>query len=161
MAQKRKLLEEFETVSDAKSSESATIHGLVASVSPMKSGKRAKYFDTKLTDGEKHLRIVGFQGEHRARLAEYEEEAKSVAILNCEVKKARQSDELEVILKSASKVQASPKKFKAVDISKIGNSEIALGELEEKNTFDRVSVDVKVLRVGEPVMVSGGIKNRM
>ena len=53
MAQKRKLLEEFETVSDAKSSESATIHGLVASVSPMKSGKRAKYFDTKLTDGEK------------------------------------------------------------------------------------------------------------
>ena len=58
-------------------------------------------------------------------------------------------------------MQASPKKFKAVDISKIGNSEIALGELEEKNTFDRVSVDVKVLRVGEPVMVSGGIKNRM
>jgi len=43
MAQKRKL--EFETVSSATSAESATIHGVVASVSSMKAGKRAKYFD--------------------------------------------------------------------------------------------------------------------
>ena len=33
-------------------------------------------------------------------------------------------------------------------------------KLDWKNTFDRVSVDVKVLRVGEPVMVSGGIKKQ-
>ena len=130
MMQEHKLLKEFERVSDAKLSKSAIIHGLVASVSPMKAGK---YFDAKLTNGEKHLRIVSFQGEHCTRLAEYQEGSKSVALLNCEVKKARQSEELEVILKSASRVEESLKKFKAVDISKIGNSEIALCEtgLEE------------------------------
>ena len=160
MAQKRKLIEEFESVSDAKSSESATVHGLVASVSPMKPGKRAKYFDAKLTDGAKHLRIVGFQGEQRVKLADFQEGAKSVALLNCEVKKARQSEELEVILKSASRVESSPKKFEGVDISAVGKSEITLDELYNKNTFDRISVDAKAVRVGEPVMVSGGIKKQ-
>lgn len=136
------------------------IHGLVASVSPMKSEKRARYFEAKLTDGEKHLKIVGFQGEQHDKLADYQEGVKAVALLNCEVKKGLQSEELEVILKSASRVEVSPKKFEAVDTSKIDNSDITLDALEKRNTFDTVSVDVKVLYVGEPVMVSGGIKKQ-
>lgn len=36
-------------------SESTTIHDFVASVPPMKAGKRTKYFDVKLIDNEKTL----------------------------------------------------------------------------------------------------------
>ena len=53
MAAKRKLTEEFDSVSNAVLTESAIIHGVVASVSPMQSGKCAKFFEGKLTDGTK------------------------------------------------------------------------------------------------------------
>ena len=58
MAEKRKL--EFDSLSGVSEAESADIHGVVASVSPMKKGKRASYFDCKLTDGEVQMRVVGF-----------------------------------------------------------------------------------------------------
>ena len=47
MAEKRKL--EFDSLSGVSEAESADIHGVIASVSPMKKGKRASYFDCKLT----------------------------------------------------------------------------------------------------------------
>ena len=60
MAAKRKSIEEFDNVSAAALTESAIIHGVVASVSPMKPGKRAKFFEGKLTDGTKTMRMMGF-----------------------------------------------------------------------------------------------------
>ena len=53
-----KLTEEFDSVSNAVLTESAIIHGVVASVSLMKTGKRAKFFEGKLTDGTKTMRMV-------------------------------------------------------------------------------------------------------
>ena len=44
MAANRKLTKEFDSVSDAVLTESAIIHGVVASVLLMKTGKRAKFF---------------------------------------------------------------------------------------------------------------------
>ena len=73
-------------------------------------GKRSKYFEAKLTDGRKHMRIAGFQGAQRKQLASYHENAKSVALHNFEAKPARQSEELRVVMKSSIRVEASPKK---------------------------------------------------
>ena len=95
MAAKRKLTDEFDSVSNAVLTESAIIHGVVASVSPMKSGKRAKFFEGKLTDGTKTMRMVGFRSHQQNQLATYQADAKPVALHDCELKPARQSLELE------------------------------------------------------------------
>ena len=58
MVAKRKLTEEFESVSAAALTESAIIHGVV-SVLPMKPGKHANTFEGKLTDGSKMMQMVG------------------------------------------------------------------------------------------------------
>ncbi len=57
MAQKQKLPEEFESAREASAAESANVHGVVACVSPMKKGKRAQFFDAKLTDGEEQKSV--------------------------------------------------------------------------------------------------------
>ena len=99
-------------------------------ISPMKKGKKAEYFEAKLTDGLKQMRVVGFKGGHRKRLASFEAESQgSVSLQNCQVKKARQSDELEIVLKSSSCVEASPKKFATDCVAKILSSKITLDPL--------------------------------
>jgi len=60
MAAKQKLVGKFDSVSVATSAESATINGVVASVSPIHPGKRTKFFEAKLTDRRKVMRMVGF-----------------------------------------------------------------------------------------------------
>ena len=56
MAAKCKLVGEFDSISVATSAESATIHGIVASVSPMHPVKCTKFFEAKLTDRMKVMR---------------------------------------------------------------------------------------------------------
>ena len=157
---KRKLSEEFDCVSDAGATESANIHGIVATVSPMKQGKKAKYFEGKLTDGDKHLRIVGFQEQHRSRLAQFQKSMESVALFDCQLKHGRQSDELEVILRSSSRVTPSPKKFRVADLSALSNPEIQLKALPDKNAYDKVSITAKILHLEDPVKVSGGLSKQ-
>ena len=151
MAAKRKLTEEFDSVSTATSTESAIIHGVVASVSPMKPGKRAKFFEGKLTDGTRPMRMVGFRSHQQNQLATYH--AKPVALHDCEVKPARQSQELEVLMKSNTRIQSSPHKFD-VNIENLTQNEITLDRLTTKNDFDRVSVIAKVIRISETAKVS-------
>ena len=149
---------EFESLGEAFEAESATVDGVVACVSPMKKGKKAEYFEAKLTDGLKQMRVVGFKGGHRKRLASFEAESQgSVSLQNCQVKKARQSDELEIVLKSSSRVEASPKKFATDCVAKILSSKITLDDLDQRRAFERISVDAKVVRVGDPAAVSGGV----
>ena len=53
----------------------------------------------KLSDCKKNMRMVGFRQEQRSQLEKYCSDTKPVALLNCEVKQARQSEELEVVMK--------------------------------------------------------------
>ena len=148
---------DFDSLNSASETESATLHGVVAAVSPMKYGGKAEFFEAKLTDGDAHMRLVGFSAGQRKRLASFQDRLEAVTIENCQVKKSRQSDELEVLLRSASRVQSSPKKFNIGDITKLTTSEITLSDLSTKNTFDKVSVPAKVLRVDDPVKVSDNL----
>ncbi len=159
MAMKRNLTltQEFDSVSDAAEAESASVHGVVASVSTMNKGKRAELLEAKLTDGEQQLRVVGFQGTQRQKLASFEEKCKSVSLQNCHVKQACRFEELDIVLKSSSRVEGSPNRFSVGDISKIVSPEITLDRLAAKNIYDRVSFDAKVIHIEDPVKVSGGI----
>ena len=116
MAQKRKLTEDFDIVSAATPADSANIHGVVSSFSPIKKGKRTDFFEAKLTDGEQQMRVVGFHESLREKLAKSQDQCKSVSLQNCQVKHGQQSDELEIILKSSSRIQASPQKIVVDDM---------------------------------------------
>ena len=157
---KRKLTDleagEFDDVSSARPSPNASLHGMLANLSPMKKGKQVPFFEGKLTDGTKHIRIVGFQPDHQKRLASFYEKGDSVALRNCELKPGRQSDELEIIMKTHSHVEVSPKKFCIKDLSAIGSNNIMLDSLEDKCNFDKVTFSAKAIRVDDPIHIAAG-----
>ncbi len=67
------------------------IHGVVTQLSPVKVSRtsKKKYFDGKLTDGKKTMRIVSFEPELRSDMDKSRLERSPVAILNCKVKEKK------------------------------------------------------------------------
>ena len=111
MASKDTPGEEFNSLKDACKSDNAKVHGLVSSLNPMKKGKSAHFFDGKICDQDKEMRIVGFQQSQRKRLADFQSSSDPISFANCTIKKARQSDDLEIILKASTKLTKSPPKI--------------------------------------------------
>lgn len=56
---------------------------------------------------------------------------------NCQIRRARQAEELELVLRSSSGVELSPKKFTVGDIGRLVDSKMKLIDLNSRNTFDR------------------------
>lgn len=105
MASKDDKNDEYPSLKDSTTSDSAKIHGYVSSISPMKKGKTSNFFDAEISDGETDMRLVGFQQSQRKRLEDFHSTSNPVTIANCTIKKARASDDLEILLKSASKLK--------------------------------------------------------
>ena len=103
--------------------ECVTIHSVVTKLSPVKCGKKnakIKYFDGKLTDGKKTMRMVSFQLQLRSQLQTSLDAATSVALSDCQVKEGGFQEELDIVAASRSKFLSSPKKFKLpCDLSRI------------------------------------------
>ena len=93
--------QDFVILSLVPEAQNAILHGVVVAVSPMKRGANAELFEAKLTDGDTQMRVVGFSSGQRKRLASFEYSQEPVAIENCQVKKTRRLDELEVMLRSS------------------------------------------------------------
>ena len=92
MAKKRSH-EEIENIDDVDRPMSSTsIHGAVATLSPVKKGRKAMFFDGLLADETSQIRLVGFQGMQQRKLNEYHQKNIAVALENCEVKPARQGE---------------------------------------------------------------------
>ena len=89
MASKDTPNEEFTSLKHTCKSDNARVHGLV---SPMKKGKSAHFFDA-----DKEMRIVGFQASQRKRLADFQSSSDPILFVNCTIKKARESDDLEIL----------------------------------------------------------------
>lgn len=70
-------------------SPSASVHGVVNMLSPMKQSRNGSYFDGKITDGKSSMRLFGFDAGVRGKLLAAEESKKPVALVNCEVKHSR------------------------------------------------------------------------
>ena len=76
---------------------------------------KIKYFDGKLTDGKKTMRMVSFQPQLRSLRSQLQaslDAATSVALSDCQVKEGGFQKGLEIVAASRSKVLPSPKKFK-------------------------------------------------
>lgn len=106
------------------------------------------------------MRVVGFRDGQQKKLASFMENSESVSLKNCQIRRTRQAKELEVVLRSSSGVELSSKKFTVGDIGRLVNSKMKLKDLNSRNTFDKVCVEAKVVRVDESVKVAGGISKQ-
>ena len=142
--------------------ESATIHGVVTTLSPIKKGRTTNFFDGTLADSSGKMRIVGFNTDHQKIMREFMDKREPVQLTDCQVKPARRGTDMEIMFKGTTKLKPSPKKF---DISTFhfgdeGPAEINLAQLHSFKDYDRITVNIKVLSSTDSIDVSGGRKKQ-
>ena len=157
MALRKRLVEEFDEVTHANPSKCAKLHGVLSSISPMKTSTSGatKYFDGELTDGQTSLRIVGFDNKQQQKLAEFQHERQPVSLVNCEVKHSKWGSQLEIVMGKNTQILKCPNKFDVAvpTCPKVDN--ISLDELQDKINYQRVNVMIKVLAEKEVVEING------
>ena len=70
-----------------------TIHGAVV---PFQKNSNVKHFTEEISDGKKSLRMVSFDPKLRRRVNESLESSSSVAMKECQLKRAAYGDTLEI-----------------------------------------------------------------
>ena len=107
-------MEEFEDVSSVThSSPKAKIHCVVSRIpSQMKTGKNSSFFDGRLSDGNKTIRVYGYDPDVRRRLFETQEQTDGTVVLSgCSVKPERSGQQLEVFVNKQTTIEKSSKSF--------------------------------------------------
>lgn len=155
MASKR-LLDEFDSLDSVESpTKAAKLHGVVTSLSPMKSssGKTA-YFEGHLTDETTSLRMVGFNTLQQKEIAAFQDQKQTVTLDDCQIQKSRYGAQMEVLLKQSTSILSLPKKLHdVVSSSPLTSGIITLAQLPNIQKFQTVSVTAKVLTLSERVEV--------
>ena len=118
-------------------------------------------FESRFTDGKKVLRMVSFEHKLKSEVDQAKESGKGVAIINCAVKTSKaNSEEMEIVCGSKTKLVNSPKKFK-IDTLVASSVELfcsakdmALEELVHETVNECVNEKGKVVSIGELVTIS-------
>ena len=129
------------------------VHGAITSISPVKRGRGAPYFDGMLADDTSKIRFVGFESFQQKKLFNFQEKNVPVKIENCEIKSAKHGDGYEVILKSNSQIKQSPRKLDACALRQSSVEEVKTVCIEEMPTvdnFEKVNLSIKVIDVSTP-----------
>ena len=90
-------VEEVESLDEPLST--ASIHGIISSLSPIKKGCKSCYFDGSVSDGKSKVRLVGFSPSQRTRMQNLMERKQAVKLDDCEVRHARRGQKMEILLK--------------------------------------------------------------
>ena len=123
-------------------------------MSPMKHSVAGKsYFECQLADETSSLRVVGFDAAQQQKMAVHQQQDQAIIVENCEVKKARYGDSMEVVLKQATAVQCSPREMSASNSANV----VALNDLSSLPDYNLVTVVIKVLKVYQKVEVKPGL----
>lgn len=125
----------------------------------MKKGRKASFFDGKLSDGTSEVRVVGFSAEQQKKLSKLKEQGCPVQLEDCEIKQSRSGYKMEVILKNATKISESTKEIDIPASTSESSDEsipTTLVQLPSIQNFQKVIVDVKVLEAPQPITVSSG-----
>ena len=118
----------------------------------MKQGKRSLYYEGALSDGEKNIRFYGFSENHHKVLFKFKDSGQSVSIANCELKKARDSDQMEILVKDSSAIIESEQYY---DVKPLENPDLESVALLADYATITVVGEVQV--VEQPMQVSGGL----
>ena len=114
ISQKRKIREDDifdDIVSINEPSSSATVHGVVTSLSPMEKGKSCEYFDGSLSDQTANIQFVGFSTSVGRKLFQHQEKNDSVTLSHCQVQQSQKNDNLEVELNPVTAIKKQIKNF--------------------------------------------------
>ena len=150
---------EFSDLQKATTADDATVHRVIGSVSPMKRGKSASYFEAKITDGKKQMLVVSFEDAVRRCLSSFQSSASAVSLSHIRIKRARDSDDLEVLLNSSTKLAKSPKKITVSSLPMVEDKpdNILLKDLPYLPTYTKVSFQAKVININKPEKVANGL----
>lgn len=137
---------------------SASVHGVLLSLSPVKKGKKHNYFEGTVSDGSSKLRFVGFDSAQQKVMCDLLPKKQAININNCEIKPSRRGDQMEILLKGDTKICESPKKIKISDVEfEVGSpEEVKLDALVSKYVFAKVTVTVKVQKLLDLEIVRTG-----
>ena len=72
------------------------------------------YFEGQLRDETGSLRLVGFDASQQQKMADHQEQQIPITLENCEIRKSRYSDTMEVVIRKSTAVMPSPKKLDTV-----------------------------------------------
>ncbi|SMN02645.1 hypothetical protein SPONN_1545 [uncultured Candidatus Thioglobus sp.] len=157
---RKRLFDEIDTLDSLSSPmKSAKIHGIVTTLSPMKSGPKMSYFEGKLADDKASIRLVGFNKAQHHELEAHCKEGDMVTFENCQIQKSKYNDNMEVLLKQSSKVLSSPKKLlnDVLTTPSTSSHHITLDQLSSIPDYDLVDVKVKVTELGEKLEVTSNL----
>ena len=156
MATRKRLYEDIDDFDE--SVPNASIHAAVMSLSPYKKGKNASYFDGTLTDGTRKIRMIGFSSDQQKKLSSYQESQHPIILNNCEIKQSRQGDQYEILLKKfTNNITESPKKIEIPqNVPEDSSTSISVTELSQMQQFQKVNLEIRVIKVYPPVTLVGG-----
>ena len=82
----------------------------------------------------------------------------AIQLSDCEIKKARRGEKMEVVLKGSTTISGSPKKIQvsSVDFEDDKPVVLTLQELQSTDEYEKVSIEVKVIKVTIPETVGTG-----
>ena len=150
---------EYSDLSSCDPCDDAHLHGIVTSLSPMKKSKsNCSYFEGVIADSKGSMRVFGFDSTVHRRLAEVKEE--SIEISQCEIKKSRRGESLEVLMKKNMEISKSPVK---IHIPRTARQEELVHKIEDlgkMTCFQQVNVIAKALKVDDPEEVGNGKKKQ-
>lgn len=143
------------------------IHGIVTQLSPVKqsrSNSHVKYFDGKLSDGKKTLKLIAFDPLLRTQMDKSRLDHTPIAIMNCQVKEntkflSASNEKLEILASSRSKVQTSPHKlslpedFEALDPDSQPSPNVTVQEIDDLSVGQQVTITCKVVQLDDPTPV--------
>ena len=85
MAYKRKLeVDDFESVNEP--ADSASVHGVISDVSPIKKGRHSEFFEGNVYDGQSTMRLIGFKKSQQKQMKQMMESKEPIFIDDCQIK---------------------------------------------------------------------------
>ena len=66
--------------------DNVTVHGFITALSPVKKSKTNKYFNARLSDGKKTMRVVSFNPTVHDTLQDYHHKSAPIALTDCLIK---------------------------------------------------------------------------
>lgn len=136
---------------------SAELYGAITAISPIKKGRNSDFFDATLADTTSKVRLVGFTPQQQIQLKNLHVAKSPVKITNCQVKPSRQGQGYDVLLKAQTHISKSPMQL---DVDSIMSKVVTLDAIDTLPQYDKVSVNVKVLKLHEPEEVGADKKTK-
>ena len=151
----KSVLEEIEDFEKVVEAPSASVHGVLTSISPVKKGKKGRkrnYFEGTVSDGTNKLRLVGFNSKLQKQMSDMMVKKRPVEIQNCEIKPSLRGDKMEILLKSNSAVEESTRSIDVpeVDFEDEVPEEIEVSKIKEKYVLEnRNKMSILLTTVGQ------------